>query len=160
MKVKSRSFKLSVLNALCLSPRQHLTQYFKIQNQAFDTADFVSVVGELRRRIRRPIIVVWDNLGAHKAAQKFFQLQNKPGFEFEFLPPYSPELNPVEPSWSQSKYGDLPNFTPEDIDELEQAVCQSLRKQRGKQALLRSFFQAAELKLERSAKPKRKPSKK
>jgi putative transposase len=148
LKVKSRSFKLSALNALCVSPRQHITQYFKIQPQAFDQADFISVICELRRVTGRPIIVVWDNLRAHKAAEKKILLLKKRGIEFESLPPYAPELNPVEPSWSQSKYGDMANFTPENLDELEQAVCQSLRKQRGNQKLLRSFFQAAKLPLD------------
>ena len=92
--------------------------------------------------LRRPIIVVWDNLRAHKSAAKLVELLEKRGIEFEPLPSYAPELNPVEAGWSCSKYGDLPNFTPEDVEELERAVKNSLGGRRDKQSLLRSFFRS------------------
>lgn len=157
LKTKSRGPKLSVLSVLSLSPQQRITQYFKIQQRAFDQFDFVSVVCELRRLLRRPIIVVWDNLRAHKTAEKSLKLLGKRGIGFEPLPSYAPELNPVEAVWSQSKYSDLANFAPQDVAELEQAVINSIRKQRKKKDLLRSFFQAAKLKLDS---PKRQPQRK
>jgi transposase len=155
LKAKSRGPKLSVLGVLSLSPQQRITQYFKIQQRAFDQLDFVSVVCELRRVLRRPIIVVWDNLRAHKAAEKSVLLLKKRGITFEPLPSYAPELNPVEATWSHSKYGDLANFTPQNVSQLEQAVINSIRGQRRNQALLRSFFQAAKLELEQH---KRRPN--
>lgn len=106
------------------------------------------------------MIVVWDNLRAHKAAEKSVRLLEKRGIEFEPLPSYAPELNPVEAGWSSSKYGDLSNFAPQDADELERAVIASLRGQRENQALLRSFFQAAKLKIERPNKAKPGPMRK
>lgn len=137
-----------MLSALSFSPQQRITQHFKIQQRAFDQFDFVSVVCELRRLLRRPIIVVWDNLRAHKAAEKALELLQKRGIAFEPLPSYAPELNPVEAGWSHSKYGDLSNFAPQNVAELEQEVIGSLRRQRDNQDLLRSFFQAAKLKLD------------
>jgi putative transposase len=157
---KSRGPKLSVLSVLSLSPQQRITQYFKIQQRAFDQFDFVSVVCELRRLLRRPIIVVWDNLRAHKAAEKSVKLLEQRGLAFEPLPSYAPELNPVEAGWSHSKYGDLANFAPQDVAELEQAVIKSIRGQRENQDLLRSFFQAAKLKLDRPTKINTRPSRK
>lgn len=157
LKAKARGPKLSVLGVLSLSPQQRITQYFKIQQRAFEQFDFVSVVCELRRVLRRPIIVVWDNLRAHKAAEKSVPLLKKRGITFEPLPSYAPELNPVEASWSHSKYGDLANFAPQGVSELEQAVISSIHGQRKNQTLLRSFFQAAKLKLHR---PKRRPMRK
>lgn len=97
--------------------------------------------------LRRPIIVVWDNLRAHKTAEKSLLLVEKRGIEFEPLPSDAPEINPVEAVWGQSKHGALANFAPQDIAELEQAVNESISRQRKKQALLRSFFQAAKPKL-------------
>ena len=38
--------------------------------------------------------------------------------QFEWLPAYAPELNPVEQCWNRTKYSDLPNFIPDDIDHL------------------------------------------
>lgn len=161
LKAKARGPKLSVLSALSLSPQQQrIRQHFLIQRRTFHQIDFFGVVCELRRLLRRPIIVVWDNLRAHQAAEKSVKLFEKQGIEFEPLPCYAPELNPVEAGWSSSKYGDLPNFAPQDVTELEDAVTASLQGRRDNQTLLRSFFQAAKLKLDRPRKPKRSPTRK
>ncbi len=47
-------------------------------------------------------IVVLDNLGAHKdkATQALIE---EAGAELRFLPPYSPDLNPIEKMWSKVK---------------------------------------------------------
>lgn len=46
--------------------------------------------------------VIWDNLSVHKtgAVRKLFQ---KAEVELLFLPPYSPDLNPIEMCWSKLK---------------------------------------------------------
>jgi transposase len=46
--------------------------------------------------------VVWDNLSVHKtrAVQALFE---KAEVELLFLPPYSPDLNPIEMCWSKLK---------------------------------------------------------
>lgn len=47
-------------------------------------------------------IVVMDNLSAHKN-QKVVDLLGSAGCELWFLPPYSPDLNPIEKMWSKVK---------------------------------------------------------
>lgn len=47
-------------------------------------------------------IVVLDNLSFHKAP-RIRQLIESIGARLEFLPPYSPDLNPIEPCWSKTK---------------------------------------------------------
>lgn len=47
-------------------------------------------------------IVVMDNLGAHKA-KGIRELIEAAGAKVVFLPPYSPELNPIECAWSKVK---------------------------------------------------------
>lgn len=47
-------------------------------------------------------IVVMDNAGAHKAAP-VLEAFAKAGVEIRFLPPYSPELNPIELAWAKLK---------------------------------------------------------
>jgi len=47
-------------------------------------------------------IVICDNLGAHRdaEAQKLIEAR---GAQLRFLPPYSPDLNPIEAMWSKVK---------------------------------------------------------
>ena len=47
-------------------------------------------------------IVVLDNLGAHKHAAAI-ELIRGAGATVEYLPPYSPDLNPIEKMWSKIK---------------------------------------------------------
>ena len=47
-------------------------------------------------------ILVMDNLSAHKDARSLAMLE-RAGVEVRFLPPYSPDLNPIELMWSKVK---------------------------------------------------------
>jgi transposase len=47
-------------------------------------------------------IVVLDNLGAHKDAESL-RLIEAAHAELRFLPPYSPDMNPIEKMWSKVK---------------------------------------------------------
>ncbi len=53
----------------------------------------------LAPELRKGDIVVWDNLAAHKseAVRKAIEAA---GATLRFLPPYSPDLNPIELAWS------------------------------------------------------------
>lgn len=48
-------------------------------------------------------IVIMDNLGSHKA-KIIRQMITKAGARLWFLPPYSPDLNPIEQTFSQIKH--------------------------------------------------------
>ncbi|KXJ98693.1 MAG: hypothetical protein UZ03_NOB001003540 [Nitrospira sp. OLB3] len=56
-----------------------------------------------------------------------------------------PSLNPVEQIWAHTKYGDLANFIPEDLDHLERETWLSLRAKHYHTDLIRSFFKHARL---------------
>jgi transposase len=45
------------------------------------------------------IIIVLDNVRFHHAKLLKIWLQGKPQIELVYLPPYSPELNPIERAW-------------------------------------------------------------
>ena len=58
--------------------------------------------GELRRILRPRDIVVMDNLSAHKDAGVIAAIESA-GAIVCFLPPYSPDLNPIETMWSVAR---------------------------------------------------------
>ena len=105
----------------------------------------VAFLRHLRAHLRGPIIVVWDRLGAHRGAQIRAYLQQHPRLTVELLPPYAPELNPNEYGWSYLKYGQLANFCPRDLDQLERKVFVAAIGAQTQQALLRSFVHATKL---------------
>jgi transposase len=58
--------------------------------------------GELQTVLRPGDIVVMDNLAAHKDARVVAAIESA-GAVACFLPPYSPDLNPIEKMWSKVK---------------------------------------------------------
>ncbi|MFH1419201.1 MAG: transposase [Planctomycetota bacterium] len=63
----------------------------------------------------------------------------------EWLPPYAPELNPVEQVWGHTKYADLANYIPGDILELACEVIDSIERTESNETLLRSSVAHARL---------------
>jgi transposase len=74
----------------------------------------------LIRKLRPGDIVVLDNVGAHKP-HRMRQLVETAGARLLFLPPYSPDLNPIELCWSKLK-ATLKDFGARTRDALDQAI--------------------------------------
>ena len=143
-----RHDRLSVISGISVSPqRRRLGLYFDIAEHNIDTDDFETFVQTVQRQLGRGLILVMDRWSVHRKAAKRLAARSRCRIEVEWLPPYAPELNPVEQIWKHSKYDDMPNFIPEDKFDLADEICQSIRQTRSDQALLRSFFEHAGLKL-------------
>ena len=72
-------------------------------NGGVDGAVFLAYVREvLAPTLVAGEIVVMDNLGAHRAAGVAEAIEAK-GARLEYLPPYSPDYNPIEQCWSKIK---------------------------------------------------------
>ena len=133
---------------MTLSPtRRQIGLPFQIHEENIRTATAVAFVKQLRRQLRRPLIVVWDRWQVHRSAAKQMATSRTKSIEFEWLPAYAPELNPVEPRWSHTKYSQLANFVPDDTPQLKRSVSSALKKQASEHTLKRSFFKSARLKL-------------
>ncbi len=70
-------------------------------------------------------IVVLDNVGAHKPTVIRKRIEAA-GAALLFLPPYSPDLNPIEECWSKLKAG-LKSFAARTRDDLDFAICEWMR---------------------------------
>jgi transposase len=140
--------RLSVISAVTLSPtRRQIGLPFQIHADNIRTAEAIAFVKQLRRQLGRPLIIVWDRWQVHRSAAKRLATSHVRSIEFEWLPAYAPELNPVESRWSHTKYGQLANFVPDDASQLKRSVRSALKKQQGQHQLKRSFFKSARLNL-------------
>jgi transposase len=61
----------------------------------------------------------------------------------EYLPAYSPELNPVEYIWGYCKQHEWPNLCLEDFAQLTSAAHRALRRMRRRPTLAESFWKQA-----------------
>jgi len=68
-----------------------------------DTDIFLAYVEHLLYPVLKPgDVVVMDNLSAHKAPAVREWIE-RAGAELLYLPPYSPDLNPIEKAWAKIK---------------------------------------------------------
>ena len=65
-------------------------------------------------------VVVMDNLATHKVAGVREAIEGV-GARLEYLPPYSPDFNPIEPMWSKVKQG-LKSRDPRNARQLHKAA--------------------------------------
>jgi transposase len=100
-----------------------------------------------RRRVGRPLLLVWDHLNAHTARVVQAFLAARPAdFAAAWLPGYAPELNPEEQCNRWVKR-DLENALPASIDEVHANARRSFRRLQRHPKLLRAFFAHAGLSL-------------
>jgi hypothetical protein len=81
----------------------------------------------------RPCVVVLDNYAVHHAhlVKDRIPALKQAGVSFFFIPPYSPELNLIEPIWRQVKHQDIPRRSYLALDELQPAVVTALDRRSG-----------------------------
>jgi len=143
-----RHDRLSAIGFMGVSPRRRkLALYFHLVAANLVAEDLIWSLRLLHRHYRHHAIIVWDRWNVHRSVAAYFQQHHPDWFTFEFLPAYSPELNPTEQCWNHTKYTDLPNFIPDDLEHLTHAVGNAITKQSHDQKLLRSFFAYAKLNL-------------
>jgi transposase len=80
---------------------------------------------QLLPTLRRGDIVVLDNLSAH-TGETIRQLIEARGARLQFLPPYSPDLNPIELCWSKVKAA-LRRAKARTFDDLVETIARALR---------------------------------
>ena len=147
-RVWDRHDRVTTIAAVTRAPwAMRLGLYYELLDHNARTEDFVRFVREVHEHLRRPVILVWDRLRAHRSAAQQLLEYGASWLHVEWLPPYAPDLDPVEDVWNQSKYGALANVIPEDIHTLHATLNHVLDNFRHEPNRLHSFFDAAHLTL-------------
>lgn len=101
----------------------------------------------LQQRSGTPILVLWDNLRAHHAAEKAYKATAKhpDRIEFAYFPPYTPWLDPVESVFCRIKTHDMAQFCPHSHQELDAVSSHCFAAIRSDKIFLKSCFRHAGL---------------
>lgn len=92
-----------------------------------DAVSFEAYVQQVLVPALKPgTIVVMDNLGAHKPPA-IARLLNEAAMDLWYLPPYSPDFNPIELMWSKVKTS-LRSAKARTVDTLYTAIAGALRE--------------------------------
>jgi len=119
---------------------------FRLYPGAVKKAQVLDFLQALVRHLRLPLLVVWDRLPGHRSRLVQDYIASLQGWiHQEYLPPYAPELNPVEFIWAHWKQHELPNLCPKDYYQLSEAARRTLRRMRRRPRLITAFWQQASL---------------
>ena len=140
--------RVSMIAAIAVSPRRRkMGLYFcLLANENVVTRSLLRFLSRLRRQLGTPMIVVWDRLNMHRSAWARIRRRNR-SVRSVLLPPYAPELNPVEPFWAYLKMNPLANHAACDVEELHARAERHSAAIAENQSLLRSFLKATPLSL-------------
>lgn len=134
--------KVSAIAALCIPPsRDQLSFFFRLHpDRNICIPEIVAFLQVLARHLASGAVVIWDRLQAHRSPEVARVLRQALGSRCSFLPPYAPDLNPVEYAWSYLKTGAMANLAPTQLEVLAEATRRGNRALQRNQLLLRSFL--------------------
>ena len=119
--------------------------YVRFHRKNITGVEVVEFLRLLLRRLRGQVVMVWDGGSIHRRRLVRDYLADKGSrLHVHRFPPYAPELNPDEHVWTQSKR-ELANGTPQDIDQLADALRRAINRLRRSQRLLRACLYMSEL---------------
>ena len=95
----------------------------------------------LKKHRRRPVILVMDRLPAHRSRVAMKAIEgNRDWLQIEWLPPYAPELNPVELLWGHLDATSLANTPIENPMSLRRRVRSGVRALGKRERVSRGFL--------------------
>jgi putative transposase len=107
--------------------------------KGFAETDYAALLDAAHQQLGGPIVVVWDNLNTHRSRAMATLIKARPWLTVFHLPPYAPELNPVEGVWSCLKRS-LANLVKQDTDQLTALVRTRLKRMQYRPGLISGFL--------------------
>jgi transposase len=95
--------------------------------KSFSWLDYWDRLTAAHQQLGGPIVLVWDNLNVHKAADLREWAEARDWLTIYYLLPYAPDLNPVEGIWSLLRRGWLSNVAFSTPEHLVQRIRHGLR---------------------------------
>jgi putative transposase len=138
--------RVSVIGAIAWRRDQPTIRLFvSLRHGSVKSPDIVEFLRSLRRHIRGPVTVIWDRLAAHRSKLVCAYITDQTHWlRVESLPPYAPELNPVEQMWANLCAREFANYASDDIEQVEQRIQAGKRRMRRSDMAL-GFIQHAGL---------------
>lgn len=122
--------RLSMISALAWQPgKTRIRVFLSIRPDSIKGPDVIAFLRSLRRHVHLPVALIWDRLPAHRSKQVAQYIQSqKHWLTVHWLPPYAPELNPVEDVWANLEANELANFAPDDLGPIVRQIRKGVRR--------------------------------
>ena len=142
--------RASMAAGLCYGSRGGAASLaFHHQQGAYNTQTLIGALVQLRRFLGgQKATLLWDGLPVHRShAMGVWLRRQRSWLVVEPLPVYAPELNPVEPLWSNLKGVELANLAGDTLDDIIAAAERGIHRIRHTHHLPRSFLRHCGLSL-------------
>lgn len=118
--------------------------YFEVrEKEGFKQLGLTRFMDNLWADADDSLLMIWDGAPSHRSktvkAYLSNQCEDHPRIWLENIPPYSPELNPIEQAWAWLKRKMANQFF-ETTKKLKNAVTKALNEMKNDKELIKSFF--------------------
>ena len=116
------------MGSLTVSPARNRCGLYAefLSGRGVDQNVLIAHFRRLRRTLRNPLVVVLDNLNLHKGKLLRRWCERVGDVHLEYLPPYAPDLNPVEAVWGHGKCVTAAGRLVDDAEQLEQLAREAI----------------------------------
>jgi transposase len=119
---------------------------FRFHEGSIKKEEIVAFFKALKAHLKQPLLIILDGLRAHKSKLVREYLDSTNGhIQIAFLPPYAPDLNPVEYLWAWLKRHALANYCPDNLDELQVTARNKLKSAQHRPSIIMACWKQAEL---------------
>ena len=119
---------------------------FRLHEGSIKKEEIVEFLKALKAHLKLPLLVIWDGLKAHRSRLVRDYLDTLSGhIQIAFLPPYAPDLNPVEYLWAWLKRHALANYCPNDLGELQSTARKKLKSAQKRPSIIAACWMQATL---------------
>lgn len=119
---------------------------FRLHEGSVKKEQVVEFLKALRTHLKRPLLIVWDGARPHRNHLVRDYLDSTEGdVQVAFLPPYAPDLNPVEYLWAWLKRHAMANFCPDRLAELHATARNKLKCAQHRPSIIAACWTQASL---------------
>lgn len=119
---------------------------FRLHEGSIKKEEIVEFLKALKAHLEQPLLVIWDGLRAHRSRLVREYLDSLDGhIQIAFLPPYAPDMNPVEYLWAWLKRHALANYCPNNLSELHTTARNKLKSAQKRPSIIAACWMQATL---------------
>jgi len=119
---------------------------FRLHEGSIKKEQVVEFLKALKTHLQQPLLIIWDGLRSHRSRLVRDYVDSLNGhIQIAFLPPYSPDLNPVEYLWAWLKRHALANYCPRNLDELHVTARNKLKSAQKRHSIIAACWMQATL---------------
>jgi transposase len=119
---------------------------FRLYPGSVKKEQVVEFLKALNGHLQQPLLVIWDGARPHHSRMVRDYLDSINGqIQIAFLPPYCPDLNPVEYLWAWLKRHALANYCPNSLGELRATARNKLKSAQRRPSIITACWSQASL---------------